>query len=71
MMEELAAQEGVSFLATGEGLIGRYDSDLYIDVVHFTGKGDALMAGNVYHRVLPHLIMRDQSLKCMPQLRSG
>lgn len=70
MMEELAAQEGVAFLATGEGLLGRYDSDLYIDVVHFTTKGDALMAANVYQRLLPHLL-RDQSLKCMPQMRSG
>ncbi len=64
----LARERGIAFVDTSDGLRGRYDEDLFIDVVHFTTRGDAVMAGNVYTGILPQLL-RDKSLGCRPRPR--
>ena len=64
MIQEIAAKaDGVEFIDTGDHLYGRYDEDLFIDVVHFTTKGDALMAANVLKGVRP-LLLRESKLDC-------
>jgi lysophospholipase L1-like esterase len=65
MIRELAAIDDVHFIDTGNGLLGRYDGNLYLDVVHFTTQGDALMAANVYRGLRP-LLLREKTLGCRP-----
>jgi lysophospholipase L1-like esterase len=66
MIHELAAAtQDVHFVDTSDHLLGRYDKDLYLDVVHFTTRGDALMAENVYHGLRP-LLLEEKALGCRP-----
>ena len=64
LLAEMASQSGsASYVDTGMGLYGRYDSDLFLDVVHFTPRGDVVMAENLFKSLLPKLI-RDERLLC-------
>jgi lysophospholipase L1-like esterase len=57
MIDEIGREyPDVSVVHTGAGLHGHFDEGLYIDAGHFSTKGDALMAENVYQGILPLLI---------------
>jgi lysophospholipase L1-like esterase len=66
MLAELAhSNSGVFFADTSRSLYGRYSDDLFIDTIHFTTSGDALMAENVYREIEP-LLTRNPALACVP-----
>jgi lysophospholipase L1-like esterase len=56
LLRQLARPPEVSFIDTGRGLYGQFDDDLFIDVVHFTAKGDRMMAANVFDGLRPLLV---------------
>jgi lysophospholipase L1-like esterase len=67
MLAELAhSNSDVFFADTSRSLYGRYNDDLFIDTVHFTTSGDALMAENVYREIEP-LLTRNPALACVPR----
>ena len=67
MVKELAGRsEAAHFVDTGANLYGKYDGDLFIDIVHFTPEGDRLMAANVFRGIL-QLLLRDEELGCQPR----
>lgn len=65
MIKELAYKEGVDYVDTGENLYGKYNEGMFLDVVHFTTKGDTIMAANVFHGIRP-LLLKEKSLGCRP-----
>ncbi len=67
MIEELArTTNNARFVDTSANLYGKYDGDIYLDIVHFTPRGDAIMAENVYRGILP-LLVNDKELECRPR----
>jgi hypothetical protein len=64
MLQELARNNPhVHFADTSKNLSGHFDDGLYLDVVHFTTAGDALMANNVYREIEP-LLTAERTLGC-------
>lgn len=55
IVEKVAKQSGVDFVDTRPGLDGQWDSDYFIDVVHFTHRGAAKLAENFYRGLEPLL----------------
>lgn len=66
MLRELATATGTTFIDTGADLYGKYDDDLYIDIVHFTTKGDIALARNVFSGIRP-LLLANPNLGCRPR----
>jgi hypothetical protein len=63
-LEDLARKHPDAILLdTSEGLLGRFDEDLFLDIVHFTPAGDARMAENVFNGLRP-ILAADATLKC-------
>lgn len=63
IMRTVGEQYGVSVIDTSKGLNGTYDLDNFIDLVHFTKKGDRIMAKNVFDGLVPYL-MTEPELLC-------
>ena len=66
MVRELAAETATAYVDTSANLHGRYDDDLYLDIVHFTPKGDLAMARNVFRGIRP-MLLADARLRCRPR----
>lgn len=64
LLQELATQNsGVEAIDVAAGLEGEFDADYYIDIAHFTPKGDRRMAENVFNGIAP-MLRSDPSLAC-------
>lgn len=66
MIENLARSHGVAFVDTGNEIYGRYESDLYLDIVHFSPSGDFVMATNVFRGIRP-MLLAEPDLGCRPR----
>jgi hypothetical protein len=62
-MELAEAHPDIHYIDTSKDLNGKYDLDLFLDVVHFTPHGDRVMAANTFRGLLP-LLMADPKLRC-------
>ena len=56
IVENVARKTGAHFVDTRAGLEGEWDRDYFIDVVHFTHKGAARLAANVFDGIETLLI---------------
>jgi hypothetical protein len=60
----LAAESGVPLADAGAGLDGAWDDDLYLDIVHFTDRGNERMAENMFGALTP--IIKSRGVACRP-----
>ena len=58
----LAAQSGVPLIDAAVGLDGAWDDDLYLDIVHFTDRGNRREAELIFRDLLP--ILESEGLRC-------
>jgi peptidoglycan/LPS O-acetylase OafA/YrhL/lysophospholipase L1-like esterase len=58
MVRQIAGDENISLIETAPDLDGVWDQDLYLDLVHFTEKGNERIAGTMFEGLLP--ILRDE-----------
>jgi peptidoglycan/LPS O-acetylase OafA/YrhL/lysophospholipase L1-like esterase len=58
LVEKLAQQSGVPLIDTTPALDGHWDQDLFLDLVHFTQRGNDAMASTVFDGILP-ILRRD------------
>ena len=63
MVKEIAARAEVPFIDTTPGIAGNWDSDLFLDPVHFTQKGSNLFAKRILDGLEP-LLLSNQSIQC-------
>lgn len=63
ILQNLGKEFNVPVIDTSKHLNGTYDRDNFIDLVHFTKKGDIAMAKNVLDGLIPH-ITSNPSLLC-------
>jgi hypothetical protein len=64
MVKELAEAADVPFIDTTPDLDGVWDRDLFVDLVHFTEKGNQRIAQVMFDGVAPTL-RSDPSLRCV------
>lgn len=64
ILREISEGLGIKLIDSSKNLHGTYDQDNFIDLVHFTKKGDRIMANNVFEGIAPYLI-EDKSLRCI------
>jgi lysophospholipase L1-like esterase len=62
LVELLAQESGVPLIDMRAGVDGVWDNDLYLDIVHFTNRGNALVAEHMFESLQP--ILESQGLKC-------
>jgi peptidoglycan/LPS O-acetylase OafA/YrhL/lysophospholipase L1-like esterase len=62
MVRLLAKESGVPLIDATSGLDGVWDDDLYLDIVHFTERGNARMAEKMFDGLLP--ILASQGVRC-------
>jgi peptidoglycan/LPS O-acetylase OafA/YrhL/lysophospholipase L1-like esterase len=60
----LAEESGVPLIDAGAGLDGAWDDDLYLDIVHFTDRGNERMAETMFGALMP--ILEGQGVACRP-----
>jgi peptidoglycan/LPS O-acetylase OafA/YrhL/lysophospholipase L1-like esterase len=60
----LAHESGVPLIDAGAGLGGAWDGDLYLDIVHFTDRGNQRMAENMFGALMP--ILNRRGVACRP-----
>lgn len=66
MVAEIAKEEHVPLIDTRAALDGNWDNDLFLDLVHFTEKGDTRIASVMFDGLLP--ILREQTGPgCVPK----
>jgi len=54
MLRELATKMlDITYIDVNEDLLGEYNADKYIDIVHFSPLGDKIMAKNVFKKLRP------------------
>ncbi len=63
ILRTLGKELGVPVIDTSKNLNGTYDHDNFIDLVHFTKKGDKVMARNVFDSLVPYLTS-EPTLRC-------
>jgi len=68
MIKKIADAEGVLFIDTTPHLAGVWDADLFLDPVHFTQKGNNLLAQHMFDGLAP-VLRRDESLRCIERYR--
>jgi len=64
MVKKIAEAAGVPFIDTTPGLDGIWDKDLYLDLVHFTQKGNNLIAKTMFD-ALVRILRGDENLRCV------
>jgi lysophospholipase L1-like esterase len=64
MVKRIANAAGVPFIDTTPNLDGNWDADLYLDVAHFSQKGNDLIAQHIFDGLVP-VLQRDKSLRCV------
>ena len=62
LVDLLGRQEGVPVIDAGHGLDGNWDDDLYLDIVHFTERGNERMARNMFKALAP--ILAEKGVRC-------
>jgi peptidoglycan/LPS O-acetylase OafA/YrhL len=63
MVELIARNEGAPLIDMAAGVDGIWDDDLYLDIVHFTERGNERVAGLMFRALLPMVAERD-GLRC-------
>ena len=64
MVKKIANAAGVPFIDTTPNLDGNWDADLYLDLAHFTQKGNDLIAQHIFDGLVP-VLQRDETLRCV------
>ena len=59
LVKLVAHEEGAPVIDMAKGVDGVWDDDLYLDIVHFTEKGNESVAGLMFHALIPILAERD------------
>jgi peptidoglycan/LPS O-acetylase OafA/YrhL/lysophospholipase L1-like esterase len=63
MVKIIAREEDAPLIDMAAGVDGVWEDDLYLDIVHFTEKGNERVAGLMFHALLPILAER-HNLRC-------
>ena len=64
LIQDIAHNEkNVLYFDTSKGLKGHYDSNKFIDVVHFSPAGDQTLAENIFNKIRP-LLLSNHKLQC-------
>ncbi|HEY1885813.1 MAG TPA: acyltransferase family protein, partial [Roseiarcus sp.] len=63
MVKLIAREEGAPLIDMAAGVDGVWDDDLYLDIVHFTERGNERVAGLMFRSLLPILAER-HNLRC-------
>ena len=63
MVKLIAREEGAPLIDMAAGVDGQWDDDLYLDIVHFTERGDEQVARLMFKALLPILAERE-GLRC-------
>ncbi len=58
----IGREEGVAVIDAGAGLDGAWDDDLYLDIVHFTDRGNAREAEAMFRALGP--ILENEGVRC-------
>ncbi len=64
LVKLIARQEGAPLIDMAAGVDGQWDDDLYLDIVHFTERGDEKVASLMFKALLPILAERE-GLHCV------
>ena len=64
MVKLIAREEGAPLIDMAAGVDGVWDDDLYLDIVHFTERGDERVARLMFRSLLPILAER-HNLRCV------
>jgi peptidoglycan/LPS O-acetylase OafA/YrhL/lysophospholipase L1-like esterase len=59
MVKLIARAEGAPLIDMADGVDGVWDDDLYLDIVHFTERGNERVAGLMFRALLPILAERE------------
>jgi lysophospholipase L1-like esterase len=60
----IAREEGAPLIDMAAGVDGIWDDDLYLDIVHFTERGNERVAGLMFQALLPILAERE-GVRCV------
>jgi hypothetical protein len=60
----IAREEGAPLIDMSAGVDGIWDDDLYLDIVHFTERGNERVAGLMFHALLP-IVAERQGVRCV------
>jgi lysophospholipase L1-like esterase len=63
MVRLLAKESGAPLIDMTPGLDGVWDGDLYLDIVHFTERGNERVAEKMFEQLLP--ILASEGLRCV------
>ena len=64
MVKLIAREEGAPLIDMAAGVDGQWDDDLYLDIVHFTERGDERVAALMFQALVPILAER-HGMKCV------
>ena len=64
LVKLIARQEGAPLIDMAAGVDRQWDDDLYLDIVHFTERGDEEVAALMFKAILPILKERE-GLHCV------
>ena len=62
LLSLLASESGVPLIDAGAGFDGAWDDDLYLDIVHFTDRGNAREADVMFKDLLP--VLERRGVRC-------
>jgi len=65
IVENVAKRTGTPFVDTHPGLDGKWDDDLFVDIVHFTQKGSNRIAKTMFDRLSSELA-HEPTMNCRP-----
>jgi lysophospholipase L1-like esterase len=63
VLSKLAEEAGLTLIDTRPEIAGEWDSDLFVDVVHFTRKGADRFAQRMFDGLVP-VLTKDRALRC-------
>ena len=64
MVKLIAREEGAPLIDMAAGVDGQWDDDLYLDIVHFTERGDERVASLMF-KALPPILAERHCLRCV------
>ena len=64
LVKLIAREEGAPMIDMAAGVDGRWDDDLYLDIVHFTERGDERVAALMFRALIPILAEGD-GVRCV------
>ena len=62
MVRMLSTEEGVPLIDSAKDIDGAWDDDLYLDIVHFTERGNERMAEIMFRGLLP--VLEARGVRC-------